>query len=197
MKFSLRTLSAFIGLVGLLATAGFLAWENRALRTENQKLRLITGTMVVEDPAKLHVVPVDSNEEYWWKWKVYIPPNSKNPKLRVSSGILEPDVVPSSSGSIGLHRGETYDIEVKVRHGVDGVWQLWFSCGGASSWQILDWIDKNAERPNFTGSSSGKTGMLEERRMSLIQVVKSKDVTVVPIRIPTPGFSVWIDLDSK
>lgn len=186
-----------MGMGGLIATAGFLAWENRALRTENKKLRLITGTLVVEDPSKLQIVTVDTKEEYWWKWKVYVPPSSKNPVLRVSSGILEPGLEPSSNGTIGLQRGETHDIEVKVRHGVDGAWQLWFSCGGASSWQILNWIDKNAERPKFSSSIRGKTGVLEERRMNLIQVVNSKDVTVVPIRTPTPGFSVWIELDSK
>lgn len=196
MRFSLRGLIVAVVILGLAVTAGFLAWENRALRTENREYRLREGILKVEDPSKIHVVEGREQEDLRWRWKVYMPPDSKNPQLRFFTGTLQPDTLPTNSYRIALKAGEIETVEARIRQKASGGWSLVVSDGGGSMSADIDWVGKEDERPKIDGSTRGERGVVKDRDCLLIRMENSLD-RIIPSQVPSPGICIWVEADSK
>ena len=77
MRFSLRALILSVVILGLVVTAGFLAWRNQRLEAENRILREQVGVLDVEDSSRIHVLPVKQFDRSFRRWRVFLPANRK------------------------------------------------------------------------------------------------------------------------
>ncbi|MEO0532228.1 MAG: hypothetical protein AAF266_16910 [Planctomycetota bacterium] len=83
-RVSLLSLFLLTALVATSVTTGTLWREIRPLRSEVLRLRVETGQLTVDDPAKLHALAIDTMDEDTWKWRVYLP---EGPTYRIATKI--------------------------------------------------------------------------------------------------------------
>lgn len=72
-RFSLLTLVLLTTIVALAVTVALLYRELAPLRTEVRQLRKETGQLLIDDPSKLHVIGVETYNDWAWKWRLWVP----------------------------------------------------------------------------------------------------------------------------
>ena len=109
-------------LVGLV-----FAWrtgqKRTAARAEYDRLVRLTGDLPLTDPAKIHVLALETGEDLHFAWRIYLPPNCRF-VVRHSSGGMS-----TSSRS----DAQQFIARVRVREDADGRLQCFTKFSGGSS----------------------------------------------------------------
>lgn len=72
-RFSLLSLVLVTTIVALAVTVALLYCQLAPLRSEVRQLREETGQLVIEDRAKLHVIGIETYNDWAWKWRLWVP----------------------------------------------------------------------------------------------------------------------------
>lgn len=126
LRFSLRRFLLAVGVACLLVSNAVALRELARLRGENLRLRRELGYLIIENPARLHVVAAPHLEERSWQWRVYVPRQGR-------FGLFvawEPSLVASAENasrpidySYVLTPGES-TLHVRLRRNAQGQWVL-------------------------------------------------------------------------
>ena len=76
-SYSLRTLLCSVTIFALLCGLALSVYRNRSDQAELDVLRAEAGSLNVDDPQMVHVRYVATNDKYSWKWRLYVPANTK------------------------------------------------------------------------------------------------------------------------
>jgi hypothetical protein len=72
-KYSLRTLLLIVVIVCLAIPLVLQSFKLRRVEAELRRLRIETGQLTVDDPTKVHVVAVETDEPNTWRWRMFLP----------------------------------------------------------------------------------------------------------------------------
>jgi hypothetical protein len=194
-RFSLLSALLLMTVVCLAIVTAQLWREIGPLRAEVRRLRDEVGVLSIDDPTKVSAIRVRTNEDYTWKWRIWVP-DGRSYAIKYSGESIPKNGTPKASGYITLSQtGETW-IEYKIRPEVgtkrwaDTLETPHGSVGGASQ----EWVKWKQQ----TGSGDGvghttksfepdKVIVLARQRIS--QTAKSSD----KIEDPSAGFMIWLE----
>ena len=120
--YGLRTLFSAVAVLSLLCALAVSIYTNRRDQAELAALRVEAGSLNVDDPQMVHVRYVATRDEYSWKWRLFVPPNTN-----VEAGVeLDSAYREYGDPTGGVSRSVTSDpngvvISVSVSPTIDGV----------------------------------------------------------------------------
>jgi hypothetical protein len=199
-QFSLLSALLLMTVVGMSIVILQLWREVGPLRDEVCWLRDEVGELSIDDETKLHAIEVRTNDDFLWKWRVWVP-EGQSVVVRSQWGNVPRSGVPAGNSQIALHRGEQWiTFSARPSHGQKGWTAQLATEMGSSGTSIQDhehWWDwpKNA----FTGEGVGNTTeMAKEGQTNFVL----KRLRVAPIDSsselfkmdePTAGFIIWLE----
>jgi hypothetical protein len=114
-------------LIVVLAVGGVLAWnasrERSRLEAEYRGLRLATGELPISDPAKAHILALETGEPLHFAWRIYLPPNYQ---------VIRRDNL-GSSGTSSSSQSVEFIARVRIREDGKGGLEIYQSFSGGSS----------------------------------------------------------------
>ncbi|MEX2176134.1 MAG: hypothetical protein WD872_17360 [Pirellulaceae bacterium] len=112
-------------LVAVILVGLVFAWrtgqERSTVRAEYDRLVRLTGDLPLTDPAKIHVLAIETGEDLHFAWRIYLPPKCRF-VIRHSSG---------GFGSSSRSEPQQFIARVRVRE-ADGRLQLFTKFAGGS-----------------------------------------------------------------
>lgn len=143
-RFSLRAL--MLALVLLTLFASHLVTSYRLWRAEGEvrRLRDQLGELVVSDPTRIHVLPVELQEPKAWRWRLYLPP-SRNYELHEAMSDIPPQGV--VRGGHSVFRPGEYTVTARIQRDEHARWSLmlFYDQGSASMpfpAEQTDWLER-------------------------------------------------------
>jgi hypothetical protein len=117
LRFTLRVL--------LVAVAGFalvVTWINtyritqriRSLEVENRRLRDELGELSVEDPSQLHAIRIDTENEFEWAWRIWIPEGHRY-RIQWFGGPIPKEGFPRPGNTIPLSEPGEHVVRYRIR----------------------------------------------------------------------------------
>jgi hypothetical protein len=113
-------------LVAIIVVGLVFAWstgrKRTAARAEYDRLVRLTGDLPLSDPAKIHVLALETGEDLHFAWRIYLPPNCHFVIRHTSGGFS------SSSHS----EPQQFIARVRVREDAQGRLQIFTKFAGGS-----------------------------------------------------------------
>lgn len=173
----------------------FRLWhEVGPLHVEVRQLRNETGRLSIDDASKPHVVQVRTNDEFTWKWRVWIP-EGRAYRLQLATQDIPKTGYPATQGMILLDEpGETW-IEYRIAPSPNHHWMDKLSTStasvGSSSQPWVKWSRR-------TGTAAGvghATQVFEPAADILITryCVSQQATSSDKIEDPLAGFMIWLE----
>jgi hypothetical protein len=174
----------------------FSLWrEVGPLRVEVRELRNETGRLSIDDPSKSHVVQVRTDDDFTWKWRVWIP-EGRAYRLQVATQDIPAKGYPATRGMISL----------------DDAGEIWIEYRIAPSQDSENWMDKLTTPTGSLGSSSQpwvkwsrRTGTAEGASHDTKAFEPGTDILITRYRVsqkatstdkiedPAAGFMIWLE----
>jgi hypothetical protein len=112
-RFSLLTVLLLMVLLACGITIFRLWREVGPLRVEVRELRNETGRLAIDDPAKPHVVEVRTNDDFTWKWRVWIP-EGRAYRIQLATQDIPAKGYPATHGMISMDQPGEHWIEYRI-----------------------------------------------------------------------------------
>jgi hypothetical protein len=162
----------------------FSLWrEVGPLRVEVRELRNETGRLSIDDPSKPHVVEVRTDDEFTWKWRVWIPAGRAY-RVKLTQGMISME-----------EPGEHW-IEYRIAPNPDS--EQWMdkltTSNGSVGSSSQPWV-KWQRRSGFTEGVSYDTNVFEPGTDILItrHRVSQKANSSDQIEDRAAGFMIWLE----
>lgn len=194
-RFSLLTVLLLMALSACGITIFRLWYEVGPLRVEVRELRNETGRLSIDDPSKPHVVQVRTNDEFTWKWRVWIPAGRAY-RIQLAVQDIPKKGYPKTQGMILL----------------DEPGEMWIEYRIAPSPGSENWMDKLTTSSGSVGSSSqpwvkwsrrtgigegvGHTTQVFEPATDILitrERVSQKAISSDQLEDPSAGFMIWLE----
>jgi hypothetical protein len=174
----------------------FRLWrEVGPLQVEVRELRSETGRLSIDDPSKPHVVQVRTNDDFTWKWRIWIP-EGRAYRLQMATQDIPAKGYPATNGMISLEQpGE-----------------VWAEYRIAPSQDSKDWMDRMTTPSGWVGSSpqpwvkwQRRTGTSEGVSHDTKVFEPGSDILITRHRVsekatssdkiedPSAGFMLWLE----
>jgi hypothetical protein len=182
-------------IVGMSIVIVQLWREVGPLRKEVQGLRNEMGVLVVDDPAKIHAIQVNTRDELTWKWRVWIPAGRSYVIHTFSDGIPK-NGFPQQSGSLFIHEpGEQvigYEID---RDRTNGKWYGKTTLAGTGSVGKDDhpWVEWRTKTSTSGGVPRDPRTFESGQSVELIRFRISQASDSSKIEDPSAGFMIWLE----
>jgi hypothetical protein len=195
-RFSLLTLLLATTMVALSVTVAMLYRELGPLRAEVSRLRNEVGELNVEDPARLHAIRVETDNELEWKWRIWIPEGATY-RLRGEGGPVPDTGFPSTGGTIYLRDPGEQVIRYAIRRDPrDGKWygELHGPHGSVGK-DAQPWVEWGSRTSTGGGVGRSTQSYLPGERVELIRFRVSQADSSSKIEKDAAGFVVWLEPD--
>lgn len=182
-------------IVGLAIVVAQLWREVAPLRAEVRRLRDEVGALSIDDPSKPCAICVRTNDQFAWKWRLWIPEGQAY-VLHYSSENIPKQGLATSHGTITLSEpGETW-VEYRIApNPVSGVWldmlRMPHASVGSSSQEWVKW-----KRRVASGDSVSYTTKVSEPGDVIVlarERVSEKATDSSKIEDPSAGFMIWLE----
>lgn len=197
-RFSLRSLL----IVTVIAVLGLTVWKLYAdltpLQAEVRKLRSEVGALYIDDESKFHAIQMPSDDEYTWKWRIWIPVGRRYRVSYVGEQIPAAGQ-PSSPSRLSLTLAEPGEHVVQYQIRADAQLGAWTdrliarSAGVGSTRQ--DWVSWGS-KTSTTGGVGKSTEIFEPAAGPIVLARHRVSQTASNsgnIEDPSAGFMVWLD----
>lgn len=77
LQFRLKTILTIIAIIAMCVIITTMSLQRQQDRSTLDLLRVEAGTLDVDDPSLIHVRNVETHNPYFWKWRIYAPPNTQ------------------------------------------------------------------------------------------------------------------------
>lgn len=77
LRFRLKTLLTFITVLALCGVIATMSLQRQRDRATLERLRSEAGALDVVDPDLICIRHVETHNPYFWKWRIYAPPNTQ------------------------------------------------------------------------------------------------------------------------
>lgn len=187
-------------IVGMAIIIVQLWREVGPLRADVRQLRDETGRLSVEDPSKIHAIEVRTNDDFVWKWRIWVPAG-QHVVVHSQWGNVPRTGVPAGNNQTTLEPGEQWvSLSALPSHGQKSWTARLETSTGWSGTSIPDnehWWDwpKNA----FTGEGVGYTtkSTTDEQRLFVLKRVRVAGINnssdLLKMDAPTAGFIIWLE----
>jgi hypothetical protein len=196
-RFTLRAL--FVGVAAIAIAASWvntyrIAQRNRLLETENRRLRDEVGELSVDDDSRLHIIRVDTKNEFEWAWRVWVP-EGRSYRLRVIGDRIPKQGFRDDGGTTFLREPGEHFVRYRIgRDPRDNRWSGTLSTRGAgissTGGEWVEWGSRTATTdgvgPTTETFPPGQRVLLARHRVS--QAKSSSD-----IEDPSAGFLIWLE----
>lgn len=193
-RLSLLSALLLMTIVGLTIVVAQLWREVGPLRKEVRRLRDEVGVISVDDPEKVHVIQVDTDEDLSWKWRVWLPENRVY-VVRGQGDQVPKEGFPDPGGSIWLREPGEHVIEYRIqRHRPNDRWhgelKTRTASAGAGAQPWLNWPTRTA-----TSGGVGKSTQSFDagERIEIIRHRVSQNSDSSKIEDPAAGFIIWLE----
>ena len=194
LRFSLLTLLLVMAIVALSITVAMLYVELGPLRKEVAELRTEVGRLNIEDPTKLHVMRVESDNDLEWKWRIWIPEGASY-RLRSSGGSVPKQGFPTDGGTMYLREPGEHVIRYVIRRNPrDDQWygRLQTEIGSVGSDQ-QPWVEWASMSARSAGPGSATQSFDADQRVEIIRHRVSQAKSSEDIDDPAAGFLIWLE----
>jgi hypothetical protein len=194
-RLSLLTALLLMTIVGMAIVLVQLWFEVDPLRAELRELRNEVGRLSIDDPTQFHAIQVRSDNEYVWKWRVWIP-EGREYQINLSTESIPKTGYPQSNGMIVIDKpGESW-IEYRIKHDTDTKnWsdQLTTPSGSVGS-SSQPWVTWN-RRTSTSEGIGNKTEARDPKKTILLcrHRVSKKATNSGRIEDPSAGFMLWLE----
>jgi hypothetical protein len=164
------------------------------LREEVRRLRDETGTLVVEDPTKLHAIRVDTHDDMLWKWRIWVPAGSAY-NLRATGAPIPKDGFPTRGAMMSLHEpGEQY-IEYRIdKYPRNDQWRGTLRTRDSSvGSDIHPWVTWDTRTSRSNGVSTRAQTFEPGKKALLLRFRTSQKSNAQDVEDPAEGFMVWLE----
>ena len=195
LRFSLLTLLLVMAIVAMSITVAMLYVELRPLRKEVAELRAEVGRLNIEDPTKLHVMRVDTDNELEWKWRIWVPEGASY-ALRGSGGSVPQEGFPTDGGTMYLREPGEHVVRYLIRRDPkDNGWygSLHLVGSGSVGKQNQPWVDWSSRTATSSGPGSATKTFETGERVEIIRHRVSQAKSSADIEDPSAGFMVWLE----
>jgi hypothetical protein len=174
----------------------FSLWrEVGPLRVEVRELRNETGRLSIDDPSKPHVVEVRTDDEFTWKWRVWIPAGRAY-RVKLATQDIPAKGYPTTQGMISMEEPGEHWIEYRIAPNPDS--EQWMdkltTSNGSVGSSSQPWV-KWQRRSGFTEGVSYDTNVFEPGTDILItrHRVSQKANSSDQIEDRAAGFMIWLE----
>lgn len=204
-RFSLLTLVLVTTIVGLSITVVLLYRELAPLRTEVRTLREETGQLLVDDPTKLQAIEIETYNDWAWKWRVWVPPETGWIVGTKVKEIPPKGEFPAVSGLTLRHMKEGREtlITARIETKPTGELRCAIACEGVTTYEPIapeeaKWLLEGLRGSSFNGvgstirvAESGTPFTLLRKRV----FYQSATGSIPPIPEPnaTDGLLIWLE----
>lgn len=188
----------------IMATAiGFacasVALYHRAteLQTELSRLRSIYGELDVDDPTRVHVIRVDTDEYLEWRWRFWVPEGARY-RLRSATNDIPINGYPEhgTKGGPLLEPGE-HVVGYRIRHELrksSGYWQgQLVRPGGISGATEHPWVEWSSLTSDVKGVGHSTESFTAGTRVEIIRYRVSRTPDSKTIEDLALGFLIWLE----
>lgn len=194
-RISLLTAILLMTILGMAIVLVQLWREVKPMRTQLRQLRDEVGRLSIDDPAKFHAIRVRSDNDYLWKWRVWVP-EGREYRIYLATEDIPKEGYPQSQGMITLdHAGESW---IEYRIAKDPNSNNWMdklsTPSGSVGSSSQPWVTWGSHVSTGAGvsyktevSEPNKTVLLARERVS--KKAKSSD----KIEDPSAGFMIWLE----
>jgi hypothetical protein len=182
-RFSLLTSLLLVTIVAMAIVIWQLYAEVVPLRMENRRLRDEVGELTIEDESEFHAMAVRTDDEFTWKWRIWIPKDVVY-RLGYNSQRIPKTGFPPSQGWVTISGGGEHWIEYRVRRDPrSGKWMdgVQASFGGLGSVQ-QDWVDWPTRAA--TGEGVGASKLIRRTRSYCFRAIASAK-SAIPRKLKT------------
>jgi hypothetical protein len=199
-RFTLRVLFIAVAVVALV-----VSWINtyritqriRLLEVENRRLRDDAGELSVEDPSLFHVMRIDTNTEFEWAWRMWIP-EGHSYQIKSFAGEVPKEGFPRPGNTIRVSEPGEHVVRYRIRRDPrdnrmygstwahDVVARI-----GEQPW--VEWDGKIATTGGIGSGTSRVPVWQPGRRVELIRYRVSQAGSLNKMEDPAPGFLIWLE----
>lgn len=141
--------------------------EQSALRAEQRRLQAEIGDLRVDDPDRVAVLALATDDPLHFAWRVYLPRGYDHTWLATYGG-------GSASARRTVDQAEQQIVRLRFRQ-IDGRWEMWEKTRGGSSWSggLGGSLEKLLENPaRLRIDQRGRGGVETFAREDLITLLK-------------------------
>jgi hypothetical protein len=194
-RFSLLTSLLVMTIVGLAIGVWQLWREIAPLRADLRRLRDEVGALSIDDRTKPCAIRVRANDEFTWKWRLWIP-EGRSYILKYASEQIPQNGFPKGHGTITLSEpGETW-IEYRIAPDPrSGLWMDKLLTPGVSvGSSSQDWV-KWSKRTGTGAGVSESTKVFEpgDKIVLARERVSQRATNSSKIEDPSAGFMIWLE----
>ena len=168
--------------------------ELRPLRKEVAELRTEVGRLNINDPTKLHVMRVESENDLEWKWRLWIPEGASY-ALRATGGMVPKEGFPTDGSTMYLREPGEHVIRYVIRRNPrDDQWygRLHTQNGSVGSDQ-QPWVEWKSMTSTSGGPGSATQSHEIDQRVEIIRHRVSQAKSSADIEDPAAGFLIWLE----
>jgi hypothetical protein len=194
-RFSILNLALLTTIVALSVTVALLYREVNPLRQEVARLRGEVGELHLGDPAMLHAICVETDNELEWKWRIWIP-NGASCRLRGYAGMVPRQGYPDEGHRMFLRQSGEHVIRYRIRRDPrDGGWYgRLHTQGGSVGKDHQPWVEWSSRTTTSGGVGSSTRAYQTDARVELIRFRASNREDSWPkIEDPAVGFMIWLE----
>jgi hypothetical protein len=199
-RFTLRVLFIAVAVVALA-----VSWINsyritqrlRLLEVENRRLRDEAGELSIEDPSIFHVIQIDTNNEFEWAWRLWVPEGHRY-RIQSFGGPIPKEGFPRSSGTISISEPGEHLVRYRIRRDprdnrmYGSIWTR-DVIAGKSEQPWVEW-DYKMTATGGIGRGTSKVPVWQPgQRVELIRYRVSQATLYDKIEDPAPGFLIWLE----
>lgn len=193
-RISLLSALLLMTIVGLTIVVAQLWREVGPLREEVRRLRDEVGVISVDDPAKVHVIQVDTDDDLEWKWRVWLPENRVY-VVRAYGDKVPKEGYPNFGGSIWLREPGEHVIRYQIER--DPVSDQWYgelkTPTGSVGNDNQPWVEWPAKTSTSGGAGKSTQSFDPGKRIEIIRHRVSQNRDSRKIEDPAAGFMIWME----
>lgn len=193
-RFSLRTTLLLFTIAAMAFTIWRLNAELSPLRAENRRLRNEVGELAIEDESLFHAIAVRTSEDYFWKWRIWIPKGHSYKLIYQADSASQYGSGESTSAFTISEPGEHW-VEYRIsRDPVSGKWmdRMLTEQGSVGSSQ-QDWVDWPDKTSTTDGVGRNTESVPAGQKVVLIRCRVSQGNRVDQNGVPSAGFIIWLE----
>ena len=194
LRFSLLTLLLVTAIAALSITVAMLYRELRPLRREVAELRTEVGRLNIDDPSKLHVMLVASDNDLEWKWRIWVPEGARY-ELRSHGGPVPAQGFPTDGGTMYLREPGEHVVRYVIRR--DPKSNQWYGSMHTESGSVGSndhpWVEWSSRTSTSGGPGPTTQSFETDQRVEIIRHRVSQAKSSEDIEDPSAGFMIWLD----
>ena len=117
LRFTLRLMFVAVAAIALV-----VSWINtyrvtqriRLLEVENRRLRDEAGELSVEDPSQFHVMRIDTNNEFEWAWRLWVPEGNSY-RIKLFGGEVPKEGFPRPRNTVRVSEPGEQVVRYRIR----------------------------------------------------------------------------------